>query len=54
MDRTSKIEVDQTEYQWRLLFASDYTLACNFAVYRPGSLAMMKLVHSVARVYSMI
>jgi Predicted solute binding protein len=37
MDRTSKIEIDQTQYQWRLLFASDQTLACSLAVDHTGS-----------------
>lgn len=36
VNRTSKIEVDQIEYQWQLLFQSDNSLACNFVIDHEG------------------
>ncbi len=36
MDRTSKIEVDETDYHWLLNFLSDRSTACNFVVNHDG------------------
>ena len=36
VDRTSKIEVDQTEYHWQILFQSDKSPACDFVVDHDG------------------